>query len=122
MKKLSSALILILISTLLFAGCGSAPAEPPETAPAVQTDPAPKGPLGRKQAVELASEHWGVSSGDVDELTGFKMNIFVDESPTAESNSFRIVLRWLVDGHYSTVDEIYIDADSGEITPVNADL
>ena len=121
MKKLPAVLILILISALLFAACGSAPVQPSVTEPAPDTTADPQ-PIDRKQAVKLASEHWGVNSGDVDELTGFKMNIFVDESPSAESNSFRIVLRWLVDGHYSTVDEIYIDVDSGEITPVNADI
>lgn len=115
MKKLSTALILILISALLCA-CGPASAPPPETEPVPDTTAAPE-PIDRKQAVELASEHWGVRSGEVDEQTGFRMNIFIDETPTEQSNRFRLALRWLVDGHYSTVDEIYIDAGSGEIIP-----
>lgn len=113
MKKLSTALILILISALLCA-CGPASAPPSDTEPVPDTTAAPE-PIDRKQAVELASEHWGVRSGEVDEQTGFRMNIFIDETPTEQSNRFRLALRWLVDGHYSTVDEIYIDADSGEI-------
>ena len=120
MKKLSTALILILISALLCA-CGPASAPPPDTEPVPDTTAAPE-PIDRKQAIALASEYWGIRSGEVDELTGFEMSIFVDEVPTAESNSFRLCLRWLVDGHYSNLDEIYIDADSGEITPVNADI
>ena len=113
MRKLLTALI--LISALILAGCQAEPKDPPTPAESTDTEPATKGPIDRKQAVRIASEYWGVKGGEVDEETGFKMNLFVDESPTAESNSFRIVLRWLVDGHYSTVDEVYIDADSGKV-------
>ena len=120
MNKLSATIALILISLLMLCACGAESAEPPVTDPITDTEP--EGPIDRKQAIALASEYWGIRSGEVDELTGFEMSIFVDEVPTAESNSFRLCLRWLVDGHYSNLDEIYIDADSGEITPVNADI
>lgn len=113
MRKLLTALI--LISVLLFAACGSEPKDPPAPVESTDTEPVTNEPIDRKQAIKIASEYWGVKSGEVDEETGFKMNLFVDESPTAESNSFRIVLRWLVDGHYSMVDEVYIDADTGEV-------
>ncbi|MBQ3100456.1 MAG: hypothetical protein IJC50_05640 [Clostridia bacterium] len=113
MKKTSA--LLLLIFALLLAGCAEAAAEPPADDTSAITDTAASGPIDRKRAVELASEFWGVKGGEIDEQTGFKMNVFVDESPTPEYNRYRICLRWLVEGHYSMVDEVYVDADSGEV-------
>lgn len=114
MKKLS--VVLMLIFALLLVGCNSGAVDLPVSEQTEDITTAPKLPIDRKQAIKLASEYWGVKGGEVDEVTGFKMNLFVDESPTEQANRFRIVLRWLVDGHYSVVDEVFVDADTGEVT------
>ncbi len=73
--------------------------------------------ISEDEAIEIASQHWGIKSGDKDEATGFPFLIMpVDSS----NDNITIALKWLVENnHYSTVDSVEIDPFTGEI--VNRD-
>ena len=72
------------------------------------------------EAIAIASEYWKVKPGDRDPDTGFVMSIHAMETPTKEMPHYRMALRWLVEteggtGNFSTLDTIYIHAETGEI-------
>lgn len=72
------------------------------------------------RAIEIASAHWEIQSGDKDPETGYVMSIMAWETPTREEPYYRMALRWLVEteggtGNYSTKDTVYIDAVTEEI-------
>ncbi len=73
--------------------------------------------ITEEEAIEIASQHWGIKSGDKDEATGFPFLIMpVDSS----NDNITIALKWLVDNqNYSTVDTVEIDLYTGKI--VNGD-
>ncbi len=65
------------------------------------------------EAIEIASDHWNIKSGDVDKETGFPFAIVEKQG---EGENYFIALTWLVDNHhYSTIEIIEIDAYTGEI-------
>ena len=69
--------------------------------------------ITEEDALEIASQYWGIKTGDKDEETGFTFLILPVES---SSDNFAIVLKWFVDNsHYSTVDSIEIDPYTGKI-------
>lgn len=66
-----------------------------------------------EEALEIASQHWGIKNGDQDEATGFTFLITPAES---SNNNIVIALKWQVEKHYySTVDSIEIDPYTGRI-------
>lgn len=66
-----------------------------------------------EEALEIASQHWGIKNGDQDEATGFTFLITPAES---SNNNIVIALKWLVEKrYYSTVDSIEIDPYTGRI-------
>ncbi len=69
--------------------------------------------ITEEEAIEIASNHWGIKSGDIDEGTGFQFLIM----PVESNNEYiRVDLKWLVNGaNYSTLDTVYIDPMTGEI-------
>lgn len=77
--------------------------------------------LSKSEAMEIASEHWGIRTGDVDPDNGFLYRI--DSQGTVQAPDGRIVynifLRWLVElpdgSHYSTVENIWVDAVTGAV-------
>ena len=112
MKKIITFIVTFL---LIFAvsGCDfsmqNSDNEPTPTAP-VSTE---NGKITEEQAIEIASQYWGVKSGEKDTETGFPFLIMpVDSS----NDNIKIALKWLVDdSHYSTIDMIEIDSITGEI-------
>ena len=75
-----------------------------------------KSKITEEEALEIASQHWGIKSGDKDEETGFTFLIMPVES---SNDNFAIDLKWLVDNHhYSTVDSIEIDPYTGKIVNI----
>ncbi len=69
--------------------------------------------ITEENALEIASQYWGIKTGDKDEETGFTFLIMPVES---SSDNFAIALKWFVDNHhYSTVDSIEIDPYTGKI-------
>lgn len=69
--------------------------------------------ISEKEAVEIASEYWGIKSGDIDEGTGFRYALFAMSSM---GSSYTVALQWLVEEHhYSTVAVVTVDAFTGEI-------
>ncbi len=65
------------------------------------------------EALEIASAHWGIRSGDIDPDTGFRFSLIPKSSG---ADYYRISLSWLVENtNYSTLDTIVIDALTGEI-------
>lgn len=115
--------ILIIFLGLLLAlsvcGCGVLTTESDmdsaPSAPASSTNETSK--ITEEKALEIASQHWGIKNGDIDEATGFPFLIMPVES---SKDNIAIALKWLVDNdHYSTVDSIKIDPYTGEI--VNRD-
>ena len=117
MKKIITFIVTFL---LIFAvsGCDfsmqNSDNEPTPTAP-VSTE---NGKITEEQAIEIASQYWGVKSGEKDIETGFPFLIMpVDSS----NDNIKIALKWLVDNsNYSTIDMIEIDPNTGEI--VNGDV
>lgn len=78
--------------------------------------------ISKERAIEVASAYWKVQPGDRAEETGFLLSIAVFEEPTEENPRYRMALRWLVEdengepSHYSTLDTIYIDAVTEEVS------
>lgn len=71
--------------------------------------------ISEKRALEIATEYWQVEDGDVDKDTGFLIDIVIIKTPTASLPQYTVALKWLVEGeNWSTVDEIKIDATTGE--------
>lgn len=119
MKKII-VFIVVLLLILAVSGCDfsiqNSDGEPTPTATASSTNENKK--ITEEQAIEIASQYWGVKSGDIDEETGFPFIVMPVES---SNDNFKIALKWLVDNHhYSTVDMIEIDAFTGEI--LNGDI
>ena len=117
MKKL-----LILLSMLFLAlslcGCGISTTESDMdfTLSGHASSTSEKSKITEEEALEVASQHWGIKSGDKDEETGFTFLIMPVES---SNDNFAIALKWLVDNHhYSTVDSIEIDPYTGKIVNV----
>lgn len=76
--------------------------------------------IGEDRALAIAEQHWGIRSGDRDPKTGYLMTLMVRQTPTEETPEYRIVLQWLVEvdgqpSHQSMVDDVRIDAYSGEV-------
>ena len=114
MKKLFISFFVFLLA-LSVCGCGDSTTES-------HMDSTPSGPassmnetskITEEEALEIASQHWGIKSGDKDEATGFPFLIMPVES---SNDNIAIALKWLVDNHhYSTVDSIEIDPYTGKI-------
>ena len=69
--------------------------------------------ITEKEAIEIASQYWGIKSGDKDEETGYPYLITPAES---SNDNIVIALKWLVENsHYSTVDSIEIDPYTGKL-------
>ncbi|MBQ8550927.1 MAG: hypothetical protein IJ426_06250 [Clostridia bacterium] len=122
MKKLF-VLLFVLLLAVAVCGCGDS-ATKPESDPStpessVQSDENASKPskITEEEAIQIASQHWGIKSGDKDEKTGFSFLIM----PVEGSNgNIKIALKWLVNNqNYSTVDMVEIDPETGEILNVD---
>lgn len=72
-----------------------------------------KNRLTVEDALQIASSHWGIKTGDIDEETGYRYILFYFYK---SEKTYIIQLAWLVDEHhYSSLDVIEIDAYTGEI-------
>ena len=117
MKKLLT-LFLVFLLALSVCGCGTSTTESDidftSSGHALSTNE--KSKITEEEALEIASQHWGIKSGDKDEETGFTFLIMQVES---SNDNFAIALKWLVDNHhYSTVDLIEIDPYTGKIVNI----
>jgi hypothetical protein len=90
----------------------------PNTKP---TDPRGEDSLSETEAMEIASDYWNVKTGDTDPDNGFLYRIEsqgVKQTPEGRT-VYNIFLRWFVelpgDSHYSTVENIWVDAVTGEV-------
>lgn len=73
--------------------------------------------LTEEQALEIAEQHWGLHTGDIDSGNGFKYRIGIVATPTDVAPYYVAYLSWLVNNsHYSLVERIFIDSMSGECT------
>lgn len=72
--------------------------------------------LNEEQAKQIAVEHWDFKEGQVDSDSGFEIAMFSDGITKYEGKSYYTFrLRWFVDNrHWSTIDWLYISADTGE--------
>ncbi len=119
MKRVTALLLSGLI--LLICSCGAVDTENGMQADngetATQTEQAvTEVGISIDDAKRLASEHWGISGGDTDSATGFRFAIFAQ---TTDRGDYHVWLSWLVDGHhYSKVDEVIVDADTGELIDI----
>ena len=90
----------------------------PNTKP---TDPRGEDSLSEAEAMEIASDYWNVKTGDTDPDNGFLYRIESQGTKqTPEGRTvYNIFLRWLVklpgEAHYSTVENIWVDAETGDI-------
>lgn len=128
---------LLALACLLSAGCTAAPhtdsasptttttatttaATTTTTTAATTTTTAARTWISEDRALAIAEQHWGIRSGDRDPKTGYLMTLMVRQTPTEETPEYRIVLQWLVEvdgqpSHQSMVDDVRIDAYSGEV-------
>jgi len=85
----------------------------PTELPTPTNTPSGNSKITEEEAIEIASQYWGIKTGDIDELTGFEFLIMpVDSS----NDNIKIALKWLVENYnYSTVDFVEIDPYTGEI-------
>ncbi len=119
MKKIITFIVTLLL-ILTVSGCDfsiqNSEGEPTPTATASSTNENKK--ITEEQAIEIASQYWGIKSGDIDEETGFPFLVMPVDST---NDNFKIALKWLVENtNYSTLDIIEIDAFTGEI--LNGDI
>ena len=116
MKKLNYIFALLLAISLCGCGASTTGSDTDEpSGPASSTNEAFE--ITEEEALEIASKHWGIKSGDKDEATGFSFLIVPVES---SSDNIAIALKWLVnDHHYSTVESIEIDPYTGKIVNIN---
>ena len=84
-----------------------------------ETDP-PQAFISQERAMEIASDYWGIKTGDVAD-NGFTFRIQsmgTTQTPKGEA-VYLIALRWLVEleesSHYSTVDTVWVDMMTGEV-------
>lgn len=122
MKKLFI-LLFVIILILSVCGCGASKTNPEmSSVPSYNTLSSSEivesvSRITEEEAIEIASRHWGIKSGDKDEKTGFPFLIMPVESG---NDNIKIALKWLVNNqNYSTVDMVEIDPYSGKI--VNTD-
>ena len=124
MKKLF-VLLFVLLSALSVCGCGDSTTESDMDSitfgSTASSDEISTGTsrITEEKAIKIASQHWGIKSGDKDEKTGFSFLIMpVDSS----NDNIKIALKWLVDNHhYSTVDTVEIDPYTGKIVNVDSE-
>lgn len=89
-----------------------------ETYPS-ETDP-PQAFISQERAMEIASDYWGIKTGDVAD-NGFTFRIqSMGTTQTPDGVAvYLIALRWLVEleesSHYSTVDMVWVDMMTGEV-------
>lgn len=78
--------------------------------------------ISQDEAYEIACEYYkneyGIVSGDKDEEMGYEYAVRYDYY-YEETNKYLVFLDWLVEDHWSAVDYIYVDAETGECTPYN---
>lgn len=113
-------LIAVLLLALALSGCGStnvsgekgnAPISGTTTTTVTTTTQPTR--ITEEEAVQIASDYWGVKSGDVDEKTGFPYLIMPVQS---KNDNIRIDWKWLVNNEtYSTLDSVEIDPYTGAI-------
>lgn len=74
--------------------------------------------LAPEEALAIAEAYWDYRDGMLDSATGFLLAISADEQVEAGGRSYYpFRLRLLVDDdHWSTVDLVYVDAQSGAVT------
>lgn len=73
--------------------------------------------ISEDEAYQIACDYWDYSEGDVAEESGFELYLVFDGlTEKADGNHYYAFrLRWLVnEGHMSTVDYLYINAETGE--------
>ena len=118
MKKLY---ILLFVFLLVLSVCGCGTSNSQSETGSISSDyssssnenPAQSSKITEEEAVLIASQHWGIKSGDKDEATGFPFLIMPVES---SNDNIKIALKWLVENsHYSTIEIIEIDPYTGEI-------
>ncbi len=115
MKKLFALFLIISIAAFSLCGCFNSTAETKtnENSSTTSDVSSEETRITEEEAIEIASEHWGIKSGDKDETTGFSFLIIPVESG---NDNIRVDLKWLVnDSTYSTVDTVEIDSITGEI-------
>ena len=72
--------------------------------------------LSEDDAYHIACSYWNYKSGDIDEETGFELFLINDgivEDQNYGKSYYEFRLRWLVENHLSTIDTVYIDAETG---------
>ena len=84
----------------------------------VVMDTTASGIISEERAMEIASDHWGIQTGDIDPDTGYTFRIeSLGQSQTPDAKAvYEIALRWLVDdSHYSTLETVWVDMLTGEV-------
>lgn len=73
--------------------------------------------ISEEQAIKIAEGYWKIEDGSIDNATGYPYTI--QNQSTQKKNGisyYCIALRWLVNNsHWSTMDVIYINSETGEI-------
>lgn len=123
MKKLF-VLLFVLLLALSVCGCDDSTTEsdmdsiPSGSAASSDEISTETSRITEEKAIKIASQHWGIESGDIDEETGFSFLIMPIDS---SNDNIKIALKWLVNNHhYSTVDTVEIDPYTGKI--INIDI
>lgn len=83
---------------------------------------AAKGGITEEEAYELVRDYWDFAPGTIVEETGSELflNSFGSITGSNGRNYYEVRLQWLVDGdtewgHLSTIDVMYVDAETGEL-------
>lgn len=116
---------LTVLAGIIWAGHRDPTGIPPAVTPSESTQagtlsvlPETSALITEERALEIASEYWGIQTGDTDPDNGYRYQVRSQgKAKTPDNESvYVIALQWLVENqHYSTVTQVWVNEVTGEV-------
>ena len=116
---------LTVLAGIIYAGHRDPTGIPPAVTPSESTEagtlsvlPETSALITEERALEIASDYWGIQTGDTDPDNGYRYQVRSQgKAKTPDNESvYVIALQWLVDNHhYSTVEQVWVNEVTGEV-------
>lgn len=116
---------LTVLAGIIWAGHRDPTGIPPAVTPSESTQagtlsvlPETSALITEERALEIASDYWGIQTGDTDPDNGYRYQVRSQgKAKTPDNESvYVIALQWLVDNHhYSTVEQVWVNEVTGEV-------
>lgn len=122
---------LTVLAGIIYAGHRDPTGIPPAVTPSESTEagtlsvlPETSALITEERALEIASDYWGIQTGDTDPDNGYRYRVRSQgKAKTPDNESvYVIALQWLVENqHYSTVTQVWVNEVTGEVVIPYAD-